>query len=594
LRENASRIILSKLHDPKLAAYMTDTYTHGFEDTCDIPIGSERYYVKNKILPSSPLAEPWHDMLSTMRENGRLLSMPAPRIPGTIANPISTEPQMKYTFKIKLRPTIDGNSPRRNNASIGAHCHPANRQSTTSVLLDVIATIVKVKAVAFFAVDYEGYYNTLPRRREQVGRNCIFFHLRGDDFAQFHYGLDNVYGSVTAPHAGELHATVLNLLQTERMSEYTGLDIDSHRRVDDTLFFFPIGSTLQQRNQIRDAFHDVCASASQPTSDHKEVFNKSTVVFDGFTHILDFCGKHNGGHMHPGAVGICNKRQLKLAVQVTKCINGATRKEAESMSGLVEWVATAIPHLPSTIAEYRKQWVPLEHDNSKVAAGPARPHLLTLLDLLAFPMFTPYRVLLCLEKPTAELTTDASGKDGIGGYLGLPEFFGELGCKTYFYEPLRQQQKVTGKTRKDDETCMQFLELLGLFYILSATKQQLRNQSVRWWTDSLSAVNCWQKQSSKDFHTNSLLVALSSLTIRNGIHVQAVHIHRELSRSADALTHNSLALFANLQAVSESDLVKLKVPQRAVTRALSLQSPLEQPKSHSKASRTSPAASQSL
>jgi hypothetical protein len=397
----------------------------------------------------------------------------------------------------------------------------------------------------------------------------VFFHLEGDEEPLFHYMFDNAFGTVSAPHAGECHATVLQLLQIEEINTLTNLDIRAHRRVDDTLFLNPLTATTQQRADVLTGFYNVCKRAQQPISDDKTVFDQHAFTFDGYHHILNYFGPLVSGQPHPGAVGIGPERRGKMTLQVRHIISGkATRKEAESLCGLVEWGALAIPIMKALIVEFRKRWVPLPFDTSICKPGDTASYLDLLLTMLSTPLYTPYQHLFVLTEPTLHYTTDASGNDAIGGYAGLPSKFGCTGADWFFTQPLHSFHVLTNESTKTNEFNTTFLELLGLYYVLHTAHTTPHNHSVVWWTDSLSGTICWEKQSSTHIPTNRILIQIALYCAKHHILVQARHIHREHNTTADMLTHALIDDFCKTQGATKES--QRSVPNRAINKSKSI------------------------
>ena len=583
LQVEAPRIVRKQLHDEALAQHLQHSYQHGWDDCCEIPAQTERYTTHNKILPTSPLADPWHELLHTMRSNGRLLSHHLPVVPGTVTTPINTAAKIKLyqPDQVKWRPSLDGRYPRGDFASLGDWCKPENRQSTTTNLYELVGDILHVRAASATIVDYKSFYTTLARRIDQVGRNCVFFHLKGDSQPQFHYMLDDAFGTVTAPHKGECHATALQLLQLEEIYTLTGIHVTAHRRVDDTIFLLPAGMTKRNKDHVLHGYHTVCQRASQPVSHAKTEHDKVEFVFDGFRHVLNYLGEVHVAATHPGAVGVCPERRAKMTVDLKYIIaNRATRKDAEKFCGVVEWASMAVPFMRALIVEFRKTWTVLKFDNAKCKPGRSVSYLNQLLDLLAKPLYTPYSHLFCLEEPTLNFTTDASGVDCIGGYVGLPSKFGKTGADWFFHQRLHKAHVLQTTTGAVHEFNTMFLELMGLYYVLMVAESTAWNQAVRWWTDSLSAVIVWKKQCSTHVPTNRLIILIARYCATHHILVLATHVLREDNKTADILTHAHTSLFCATQGSKLTN--KRNVPDMAVRKTKNITYPSTDPTLHSK------------
>lgn len=51
------------IEDPALRAYMIDTHTFGGDDHCDVPPDAQRLIIRNSLVPGTPLADAWDDLL---------------------------------------------------------------------------------------------------------------------------------------------------------------------------------------------------------------------------------------------------------------------------------------------------------------------------------------------------------------------------------------------------------------------------------------------------------------------------------------------------------------------------------------------------
>jgi hypothetical protein len=249
-----------------------------------------------------------------------------------------------------------------------------------------------------------------------------------------------------------------------------------------------------------------------------------------------------------------------------------SRKDCESICGLIEWASMAIPFMRALIIEFRKTWIKLPFDNSKCNPRDSTQYLQILLQLLSAPLYTPYQHLFITTTPTQHYTTDASGNDCIGGYAGLPSKFGKTGAAWFFTQPLIKCHILTNETNKTNEFNTTFLELLGLYYVLRTALTIPHDSNIIWWTDSMSGTICWEKQSSTHIPTNRILIAIATHCARNHILVQAKHIKRDDNVTADMLTHANTSLFCKTQGSRMENL--RSVPNSAVNKARSIRYPL--------------------
>ena len=116
-----------------------------------------------------------------------------------------------------------------------------------------------------------------------------------------------------------------------------------------------------------------------------------------------------------------------------------------------------------------------------------------------------------------------------------------------------------------------------MYYALIVANGELDKKLVRWWCDSEGAITVWKKQSSTHVPTSRLLSLMAVFVIRRAIVVEAVHIRREQSVTADMLTHGDEINFCRVQGAEQES--RRTVPRAAVGRVTSPQFRLREPTS---------------
>jgi hypothetical protein len=581
--QTEGRRIMAERYDDHTADYVHTMYTLGGTDHCTLPVDTERYFAPNRILPhSGKLSDAWDDLIDKAVAKNRVIISELPIIPGTIVTPINVVQQYKHeSRKWKYRPTVDGRHPRADDANIGAWCDPRDRVYKSDNIHHTIAMLIHSDADTMSVFDYEAFFTTLPRAPREYGRNCIRWKHRDSNRYQYFYFMDDVFGHVATPARINIHALCLQHLQEEAMLRQTGIHHPVSRRVDDTLVAHS-RAALDTVDTADNAFIGVCHDARQPLQLTKKLTNVVTATFDGFLiNLRQFANTARIYNVHPGGVGIGPNRQARIRARLHQAAKQQLSKaQSVSLISLLAWAGMILIGVRAALPAWRKAVYKTPHDNALVVLHPdARSAIHALIDMFKHPQLSvPFYKLFQLTPPQASIFTDASGVDGIGGFVEFDSHISSTKRKFFFTEwspdPLKltcrkgASAHATPQEKRDYENSTAYIELVGLWYFLSIGKKRLRYLAVTWHTDSQTACNAWTNQSSNSEPICRLLVAIAHLCVKHNILISAQWVPRKHNVGADMLTHVLIDAFCSLHSFQSSD--RLRVPTRAVNRAISL------------------------
>jgi hypothetical protein len=444
--------------------------------------------------------------------------------------------------------------------------------------------LINAQAKFLTVFDYEEFFRYFPRHPHELGRNCIYWQHKEDTNHKFFYFLDDVFGHVTCPARLNLHAVVLQALQTEAIQLTSGLDQPISRRVDDSLLIHPSTATPIQREQAIQAFTQVCEHAGQPLQQSKVQHQVTKAEFDGYELDLNRF-EHNPHNAYGAGVGITDGRRDIIIQRTSKAFKhpGLNKTKTDSLIALIQWVFRVLPMLRPCIIEWRACMHATMRDKDTVTLTPqARQDIQRILEVLgAGPVSTPLHQLFSITPPDGTLTTDASGYDHIGGFYTStlrPQH------KFYFTQQLTRQQVINNRpgdpSPRTDlpnprsvtyKISTAFLELLGLYYGLITAGKRLNHKVIVWQTDAKAAKDIWTNMKSKAPAIRRLLVLIGTHCSSHKILVDAQWVPREENTAADALTHDDTNLFLQLQpGFTNNDRVSVPVRYCRRVQALSL------------------------
>ena len=567
------RAAAAEIADPAHRAYMTATYTYGFDDHSDLPTSAFRFNVKNSVSPGTPEGDAWDELIDQQDRLGRIVEFSAPILAGTVISPMGCDIAIKYSDdgseKVKHRPYIDGRATRKEHRNLGAWCHPVNRQYTSQNIHDTITDLIADDAAAVNTFDYKGFYLTLPRTTETMPHNAVFWQRPGRRRPTVIYFKDEVFGKVPTPSNGERHASILQAHQETAVGEVLGRKVRISRRCDDSLV--PLtAAEVPKAVAAAAAFTDICEAAGQPDQRAKTQVAVTRFKFDGYHFDLNaFPGNPHG--VHPGGVGIDAGRAKRLRDRVIKVQSGADRKHVESLVGSIEWVAAITPHIRALILTLRKAMLAVKKDTDPVPTDPEMiADMQRLIRHFDAPRMVPFYKLFKLTPHQVDLFTDASGNDCFGGYMdGL-----------FWSEPLTAEQVLPttivakdkdGEDHSELSLATLYLELVAIYYMIIVARRRLHNKIVRWTTDAQAAAQAWHKQSSKHKATNRLLVLMGDYCTAHSIIMEARWVPREQNTLADMLTHNLTDRYCELTDAIATQ--QVQVPRWAVKKVARIQGP---------------------
>jgi hypothetical protein len=530
---------------PQRAKFVKLSLQNGFPSFNVMP-PIDFYNTPNKVQPFTPMGDVVTKYLKTFQDKGHLLSYSSPVLPGTHTFAIDIVAKVKFDNNgiqsTKYRPVFDGSQPGRKEFTLKKEL-----QYTNQSIYELMAFALSHNVIFGSLLDYEAFFTVLNRNYNDVASNCVYWDM-GDGF-KFHYLLSHGFGEAHTPFCADTLGALLQTIQQHEINTTCDYQHFLIRRTDDTLVTH--STTRSQLSLLHNAtpqspymdaqqaihtIHTVCTNAAVPIQNKKTKIAETTSLFDGF--IFNWS-------LHGGSIGVPQDKKKKLLLTIAQVRHKfrtnrtdpnhkfftklSSTKIIESLVGQLEWASQVFYYLRSRIPAIRATNFHSAWEKPQLSSQ-AKESLEIFHNVCDFPGHTYVPFSNYFEQsPSFTIYTDASGKDGIGGYSTTP------GSRYFFTESIPTEWNLHLTTSLTNLSST-WLELFALFIVLTIHGTTYANASIQWFTDSNACTKAMRNCASNQTQLNLLLIPIFHLLTKHSICITTTWIPRTSNTGADDLS----------------------------------------------------------
>ena len=431
-----------------------------------------------------------------------------------------------------IKTDYDGNWKARATVNGGPHLHSTpntraeyiNRKEiaySNQPIIEMIAAILAHDLRWATITDYKKFFLYLKHLFCEVASNCIYY--RG----KFIYCRGKTFGARGTPFAADCFGKLLQDIYQSQLNEELAATTKIFRRTDDQAV---LTHSQAEAKQAADIFVTITSTARVPVQHDKTLIAVQIFRFDGY--LWDLKNKR---------IGIPQDKRRFICTTVAKLLKKCNRKQCERFQGLLEWITIVLYQLRTHTVDFRANWMSTPSD-----AAPVTLSLPSTIALERFATLAEKDELWVSMKHFFEskaditITTDGSGRGGMGGFTSTKHFFSYNLPKDKFDQHATALDGTNSKTHLMSST---WIEVAALW--LAIRTFDLKGKCVEWWTDSEAATKAWNNNKSECVPINFLLTQIHFFCANNDISIQARWHERESpnAKLADELSKDDISSF---------------------------------------------------